>query len=353
MRQLNSGEFIMTAHILRRLAVASMLLCVAAVPAAAQSGAFAKSPKIALRLSSAAPPTMEDSLALKETAARLKTATGGTVTLSPFFSSALFDEIAGMGAAQSGLVDMAIACTCNMTKQTKAMLFSDLPYLWREMDNGRRVWNGAVGQKIRAELTDRLGLIPLAFTPSGGGYRILWNNRREVRVPADVQGLKIRTVATPIEQEFWGRLGGVPTPVDIGETYSALQQRLVDGEHLQPAWLNKLKHDEVVKYGTEINALAVYRILVINKKSLAKLDAAQQKAFMAEMKYFEDRAYEHNRRLREESLKAIKAKGVKIYTPTPAEMEQWRKVGDAVNRSDAVKTSVPAETIRQATDLQN
>jgi TRAP-type C4-dicarboxylate transport system substrate-binding protein len=337
-----------------RAAAAALALAGAfcSLPTPAQSGAFSKSPKVTLRLSSASPAGMDDSKAIVEAAGRLSKATGGTVTLQPFFASSLFDEIAGMGAAQSGLVDMAIACTCNMTKQTNSMLFSDLPYLWREMDNGRQVWGGPLGQKIRQEITDKLGLVPLAFAPSGGGYRLLWNNRRVIKVPADAKGLKIRTVATPVEQDFWRRMGAIPTPVDIGETYSALQQGLVDGQHLQPAWLNLLKHDEVVKYGTEIGALAVYRILVVNQKSLARLDDAQRKAFLEAMKFMEDRAYFHNRAMRESSLQAIRAKGVQIYTPTPAEMAEWRKLGQDMYQADVVKNSVPPATIEQVIALQ-
>lgn len=309
---------------------------------------FAGSPKVTLRLTSASPAGMEDSKALTDTVEFLKKATDGTVVLQPFFSSALFDEIAGMGAVQSGLIDMAIACTCNMTKQTDAMLFADVPYLWKSMDNGRQIWNGQLGQKITKEMTDKLGMVPVAFTPSGGGYRILWNTKRPIKVPSDVKGIKIRTTATPIEQEFWKRMGGIPTPVDVGEIYTALQQGLVDGEHLQPVWLSLLKHDEVVKFGTEIDALAVYRVLVINAKSMAKMDAKQQAAFKDAMKFFEDKAYAYNRSLRDTAMQAIKAKNVVIYNPTDAEMAEWKKVGSEFMASDVITSRVNKQTLQEA-----
>ena len=205
-----------------------------------------------------------------------------------------------------------------MTKQTNAYLFSDVPYLWNDMDNGRQVWSGPIGTKIGKELTEKLGIVPVAYTPSGGGYRILWNNKRPVKVPADMKGIKIRTTATPIEQEFWKRMGAIPTPVDVKEIYTALQQGLVDAEHLQPVWLTLLKHDEVVKYGTEIGALAVYRVLVIGQKSYDKMDAAQKQAFADAMKFYEDKAYAYNRSLREASMQAVKARGIAVYAPTQA-----------------------------------
>ena len=327
-------------------------VAISSVSVAQTADDFADSPKVVFRMTSAAPPGMEDSKAIVEAAEMLKKETNGTVEIQPFFSSALFDEIAGMSAVQTGLIDMAVACTCNMTKQTTSMLFSDVPYLWKEMDNGRDVWNGEIGEQIRTELSDKLNMVPLAFTPSGGGYRILWNNKHEVKVPADVKGLKLRTTATPLEQDFWKSIGGIPTPVDVAEIYSALQHGLVDGQHLQPVWLTMLKSDEVTKYGTEIGALAVYRILVINKNLLGKLDDKQKAAFDRAMKFYEDKAYEYNRSLRDAEMEKIKARGINVYVPTDEEKAQWIAAGDEFLKSETVNKMVPAETIQKAKAAQ-
>lgn len=341
----------MVGNLARRLVLAALVMGFAGF-AQAQSGAFANSPKVTLRLTSASPAGMEDSKALVDAIEFIKKETHGTVVIQPFFSSALFDEIAGMAAAQSGLVDMAVACTCNMTKQTSAMLFSDVPYLWKKMDNGRQVWDGDVGKEIRKDLTQKLGLVPVAFTPSGGGYRIFFNNKQPVKVPADVKGIKLRTTATPLEQDFWKGLGAIPTPIDVKEIYGALQHGLVDGQHLQPVWLTLLRHDEVTKYGTEIEALAVYRITVIGEKSYNKLDAAQKAAFDKAMKVYEDKAYEYNRALRGEAMQKIKARGIQVYTPTPEELAQWRKAGAAFLESETVKSRVPKDVIDRVIKAQ-
>jgi TRAP-type C4-dicarboxylate transport system substrate-binding protein len=327
------------------VAAAALLVGASSLPAELSAADFSKSEKVTLRLTSASPEGMEDSLALKDAAAYLEKESQGTVILDLHFSSSLFGEIPGIEAAQSGLIDLAIACTCNMTKLTSSMLFSDLPYIWQAMDNGTAVWDGEVGDKVRAELLDKLGLRAVAFTPSGGGYRIFWNTKREVRVPADAAGLKVRTTATPIEQRFWESVGAIPTPVDVAEIYAALEQGLVDGEHLQPVWLQLLKHDEVVKYGTEIQALAVYRGLVMNEASYQKLDVAQKEVFDQAMAYFQERGYHYNRELRGKALEAIAAKGVVITELTADELAQWKEVGRALWETDLVKNSVSAETV--------
>jgi len=341
-------------RILSLIAALSVLACLSIdTPRAHAAGAFANSKKIVLRLSSAAPPGMEDSLALKDTAEYLSKETDGTVTLDNHFSSSLFGEIPGMEAVQSGTVDMAIACTCNMTKMTDSMLFSDVPYVWKTMDDGRAVWDGAIGDQVRKEMEAKLHVRAVAFTPSGGGYRILWNNKRPIHTPADVKGLKIRTTATPIENGFWESMGAAPTPVDVAEIYSALQQGLVDAEHLQPVWLQLLKHDEVVKYGTQIDAEAVYRVLIISDAAYNRMDAAQKIAFNKAMKFFENKAYQYNRELGAKSIAAIEAKGVKIYTPTPSQMAQWRKVGREFDNSKVVTSQVPKKTLDEVIALQS
>ena len=328
-----------------RLAAAYTVLALSAALANAST-------TVTLRLSSASPAGMDDSKALVETADFIRQKSGGTLAIQPFFASALFDEIAGMGAAQSGLVDMAIACTCNMTKQTNLFLFADLPYMFKSMDNGREVWDGPLGQKMRAELRKSTGLLPLAFAPSGGGYRVLWNSRRPVRTPEDLKGLKIRTTATPVEQEFWKMAGAVPTPIDVKEIYSAMQQGVVDGQHIQPAWAHLLKHDEVTKYGTEIGALAVYRMLVINEKSFARLSPEHQKLLAEAMKFFEERAYHHNREGRAASMKAIQAKGVQIQQLTAEQLAQWQKLGAEFRQSPTVRKLVSQEVIDAAISTQ-
>jgi TRAP-type C4-dicarboxylate transport system substrate-binding protein len=172
-------------------------------------------------------------------------------------------------------------------------------------------------------------------------------------VPADVKGIKVRTTATPLEQEFWKRMGAIPIPIDVGEIYGALQQGLVDGEHLQPVWLDLLKHDEVVKYGTEIDAVAVYRVLIINKNSYDRMDAPQRQAFTDAMKFFEDKAYAYNRSLRTEAMKKIAAHGVQIYNPNAEEMKTWRAYGARFMDSDVVQSNVSKPALEEALKAQH
>ncbi|WP_298015957.1 TRAP transporter substrate-binding protein [uncultured Castellaniella sp.] len=322
----------------KRNTLAPALLAVCAGLMSAQAAAST----VTLRITSASPRQMEDSRALQDTAKFLEKETNGSVILKPYLSASLFGEVDGVGAAQNGLVDMAVACTCNFTKLTKAFLFADLPYVFKSEASAREVWDGDIGAQARASFAEKTNLIALAFAPSGGGARQFLNTKKAVKVPADIVGMKIRTTATPLEQGFWKEAGAIPTPVDISETYTALQQGLVDAEHLQPMWTTTLKHDEVVRYATEINALYVYRAVVINKKAYDKLDAAQKKALTAAMAYFEDKAYQYNEEERKTSLAEMAKHGVKTVDLSPDEMKQWEELGAKFRQLPLAKDSVRA-----------
>lgn len=308
--------------------------------------------KVTLILSSASPPSMEDSRALKVMASDLKKETDGALQLKLYLSSSLFTEGAGLKAANAGNVDMSIACTCNFTPLTSVFKFGDVPYIFKSTQGARKVWDGGVGQEAAAALSNKTNLKVLAYTPSGGGPRLLFNSRHVVKVPADLHGLKIRTTATPIEQNLLKAWGAEPTFVDVGDLYSSLQQHVVDGYHIQPWWAWTLKLYQTTPYATDVKAEYVYRALVINKKSWGKLDPGEQKLMLAAVKTYEQDAYKFNAQERTKGFALLKKNGVSIYEPSAAELGQWRQKALEIRSIAAIHDSVPQKLIKKIENLQ-
>ncbi len=57
----------------------------------------------------------------------------------------------------------------------------------------------------------------------------MWNSDHPVRTPADLEGLKIRVMSTPLLVDAFNTLGAQATPMSFGELYSGLEQGVVDG----------------------------------------------------------------------------------------------------------------------------
>jgi TRAP-type C4-dicarboxylate transport system substrate-binding protein len=88
---------------------------------------------------------------------------------------------------------------------------------------------------------------PLAKSWASGFFQLSCNVR-PITTPADIKGLKIRVVPAPITVDAFRALGAIPTPVDGGEIYTAMQTHLVDGGEITLASAESSKFYEVQKY---------------------------------------------------------------------------------------------------------
>src|SRR5688572_30682226 len=103
----------------------------------------------------------------------------------------------------------------------------DLPYLFKDFDHVHRVFDGEVGRDLAAGL-EKQGIVLLAWI-DGWGYRNLITSQKPVNRPADLKGLKIRTIPTPTYLAALRMMGANPTPMTYGEIYTGLQTGVIDG----------------------------------------------------------------------------------------------------------------------------
>jgi TRAP-type C4-dicarboxylate transport system substrate-binding protein len=170
----------------------------------------------------------------------------------------------------------------------------------------------------------------LLMAMDNGGFRDVVNNKKAVRVPADLKGLKMRTTASPVEIAMMRNWGAVTTAVDWGEVYNALGQGVVDGEFVQPVWLAHAKHYEVLKHATEVKAVMGINTLVMRTERFGKLSAPVQKAILdaaAEATAYTNKV---DAEMLEEGRAVARKLGVQTYKPTAAEMQQWESTGRAI-----------------------
>lgn len=103
------------------------------------------------------------------------------------------------------------------------------------------------------------------------GFRHVTNNRGPIRTPADLSGLKIRTMENPMHLAFFKDLGANPTPMSWGELYTALQQGTVDAQENPYAMIDDGKFYEVQKFVSETGHVFSYEVLIANRKFIESL----------------------------------------------------------------------------------
>jgi C4-dicarboxylate-binding protein DctP len=154
----------------------------------------------------------------------------------------------------------------------------DLPFLFPDIDAVSRVANSDVGMAIAAEV-ERKGIKGLAFY--GEGEKNLVTSF-PVRRPADLQGKKMRSFPTPILLEQYRAWGAVPVPLEIPETYNALQQGVVSGQEQEWGLVRDFRFHEVSKHLTHTEHGFLVEFFFVSKKWFDKLPADLQKAVVAE-----------------------------------------------------------------------
>ena len=118
------------------------------------------------------------------------------------------------------------------------------PFLANGYDGIRKVVTSDNFEEWVQKLHDASGHQVLSFNWWQGERHLL--TKKEVNVPADLSGVRMRTPGAPVWVETIKAMGATPTPMPWGEVYSALQQNVIDGAEAQLPAIVGAKLDEVI-----------------------------------------------------------------------------------------------------------
>ncbi len=242
------------------------------------------------------------------------------------------DQTREFTAIRQGVIDLAIGSSINWSPQVKELNLFSLPFLIKDYASLDALTGGEVGKDIFAIL-DKSGVVPLAWGENG--FRELTNSKREINTPADLKGLKIRVVGSPLFIDMFTALGANPVQMSWADAQPALSSGAIDGQEnpvsiFTAAKLHTVGQKNVTMWGYMIDPL----VFVANKEiwnswtaqdrdivRQAAVDAGKQEIALARAGLVEA-----GRPL----LKDIEALGVKVVIPTAAQREQFVSATRAV-----------------------
>ena len=157
------------------------------------------------------------------------------------------------------------------------------------------------------------------------GFRNVTNSKKEIKLPADLKGLKIRTMENDLHLAAWKQLGSNPTPMAFGEVFTALQQKTVDGQENPFELIANNKFYEVQDYISATRHIYSPYVIVINKKFYEGLSADDQKLFDSTMKRAVDFQRQEALKAEKKSIDVILASGTKITELSKSEIDVFRE----------------------------
>ena len=207
----------------------------------------------------------------------MEKATGGKVKVAVYAADQLTggNQSEGIQALMNG-DPVQISMHSNLIYSAFDPRFNvvSLPYLFSSVEDADQALDGAAGDKLKDILSD-YGLHCMGIAENG--FRQLTNSVREVKSVDDMKNLKLRVAGSNLLMECYKRWGADATNMNWSETYTALQQKTVDGQENPLPAIDAASVQEVQPYTSLWNANYDCLFFCINQELYDGLTPEQQK----------------------------------------------------------------------------
>jgi TRAP-type transport system periplasmic protein len=243
------------------LALALCFSVLMALTVSVEAGNFKKEYKMQINVG----PQFYWGMGAQKFADLVKQRTGGQINIKPYWGSSLLKgaQLKSAQLVANGVIDCAMESTINISPViTEANIFS-LPFFINNFENLDKLEYGQTGKAIFKAM-DAKGLVGLAWAENG--FRQVTNSKLAIRTPADVKGLRLRVVGSPIFIDTFRQLGADPVNMNWGDAVTAFGQGVVDGQENPVGVLVPVQIWQYHKYATFWNYLVDPVVFYWNKK---------------------------------------------------------------------------------------
>lgn len=203
---------------------------------------------ITIKIATSQLPTQQMGQGIALLAENLKAKLGDRVDVLTYDSATLYDSTEEIGACQRNEIQIDFCTGGSMETVSEMIQLVKAPYLFPSLDVAYDVLdNSAFADAIFTPITDS-GLTMCGSFSSGNV--VLANDDHPLRVPADFVGLKMRAPGTMDSMNLTA-LGATAMTTASDETYSAIQQGVIDGMSTPSSVFVPRKFYEVQHYVTD------------------------------------------------------------------------------------------------------
>ena len=234
----------------------------------------------------------------------------------------------GIGAAlaqklQGGTVQGAAVSLSNFSPYTAVVDVINIPF-WcgtnQQFANlvTSEIWNGEITPKVMEK-----GYKPMFYFTMDTRTISTRKGHKPVKVPADMQGMKMRVPPSQLLQQFYRLAGANPTVVAWGETATALKQGVADGLDPAIAPLVTFGFADILGHITYVRSVPDAQMFAANAGWYKSLSEAHKKAFDDASAKTQAESFAQIESCRTAAIKAMADAGAPFYVPSDAEMKQW------------------------------
>lgn len=299
---------------------AFFLLAAGSTPAVAGKAAVVKLAIIDPMVPTGNPSAAASSVFKSELEAR----TNGDIKVKIYPSGTLGSERETIEQVKAGITQSYLATFGGMAPFYPLIELLNTPFLYDNIEDGYAFYDSDVIADYKEDIRKKTGLRVMGFIPLAMFQ--FTNSVRPIRSPADMKGLKMRTMPIPLHMRLMKSLGASATPIAWSEIYTSLQTGVVEGQHNPMYVIKTSKLYEVQKYMTISNHMPAAYCWVVNDKWFASLSPNQQDTLNRCAQVAITAAKGIDRIIEaSESLKFLN-EHMEVYTLTPDEKKSFKSV---------------------------
>lgn len=282
-----------------------------------------------------APPFHGQSKGIDAFAAYVKEKTGGSIDIATFPAGQLGGERSLAEQVQSGTLQIASVTTAVLENFVPEASIMDMPFIFPDRATAYATLDDEELQKKFFSYFPAKGFIAIGWTENE--IRDFTNNKRPVRTPEDIKGLKVRVMDSPIYLDTFKQLGASPVGIPFPETYTALQAGVIDAQENPILTSILMKFTEVTKYVTLTQHSVTECVIVVSPDYWETLSEADRQIFRDAAKVAIDTNRKVNAELHRKLPKSnlsidqyAKENGIEIITLSDEERGRFRQAMNPV-----------------------
>lgn len=210
---------------------------------------------------------------------KIKALSNGKIEFEFFPGGQLGNEREVFESIQLGTIDAAFMSSPVVSGFSDVLDGFDTPYLCdNDMDLYQEIVNSGIGDRMFEKLRKETGVVGISYliNPGRDFYLNVPFNSLE-----DAQGVKIRSMESPVHLETYKALGFNPTPLPYSEVYQAAKTGVVDGFEDVSVSVRSQKNYEVAKHIVISGHLTAAPVFIMSESAWGKLND-EEKEWMKE-----------------------------------------------------------------------
>lgn len=129
---------------------------------------------------------------------------------------------------EDGLLTLGYQSSSYLTDRVPELGIVDYPFVFQTTPQARAAMDGALGQALAGALEAKANYRILGWFENG--FRHISNRLRPIRMPADMNGMRIRVLPSKVHERTFELLGAVPLRMDLTEAIAAIKAGTLDAQ---------------------------------------------------------------------------------------------------------------------------